>query len=303
MSPVARQAHLSLLRSHFISSEMARRCCSILAWCVRCRRLLAPPTLTRLPSLAGQSEAFLDAYPFWGPLFAAITVLLAMLIDYMLRLWLERSAKRLAEEGRSLDDKDPADGEIPAGSDEKDFAWSHDHESDCHNASLIQSKEAMLRYKRGVIAFVEVSVLTHSIPVGLALGLQRGSAFTGLFIAVMFHQLIEGFGVGAATIEGRYNRFTEVMLATAFAITTPIGISIGIILQMTLSTVSTGYIITVGTCNSVGAGLLLYIGIEHLNALRSRGGWLRQQDWKAQTVALGSFVVGGAAMFVICKYS
>ena len=224
--------------------------------------------------------------PVHSQLFAAITVLLAMLIDYMLQLWLERSAKKLAEEDRSL--QDATDGGIPeirdarrktsisnssgAHSDGEDFSWSHDHENDCHDASLIQSKEARLRYKRGIIAFVEISVLTHSIPVGLALGLQRGSAFTGLFIAVIFHQLIEGFGVGAATIEAQYDRLTETMLALAFALTTPIGISIGIILQMTLNTASQGYIITVGTCETVGAGLLLYVGIEHLNALRSRGG-------------------------------
>ena len=252
-----------------------------------------------------------------------------MLVDYFLRLSLERSALRLTREhdqgdkGHAAEDSSIHDREMGVTNQSsalassrrrsgkivsdmgsgKFFSWSHDHDNECHNASMIQSKEAMLRYKRGVIAFVEVSVLTHSVPIGLALGLQSGSAFTGLFIAVMFHQLIEGFGVGAATIEAEYRRSIELLLALAFALTTPIGIAIGIILQMTLNTESHGYIITVGTCNSVGAGLLLYIGIEHLNALRTRGGWLRQQSWTAQFVGIGSFVVGGVAMFVICKYS
>lgn len=301
-------------------------------------------------------SGFLDSYPFWGQLFAAVTVLLAILTDYFLRLYLERSKNFMVEFDAGQDS--PDDGKSIVGMDverktdsdsagdpsaalvtptdvymdsvtksrskfqqisgtssnfvlealekekmKKDasFAWhGGDH---THGDVQGRSEEEVLRLKRGVIAFVEFSVLTHSVPVGLALGLQSGSAFTGLFIAVIFHQLIEGFGVGAATLEGKYNRLIESMLALAFAITCPIGIAIGIILQMTLNTESEGYILTVGICNAIGAGLLIYIGIEHLNTLSSRGQWLRKQNWISQTIGIGSFVAGGAAMFVICKYS
>lgn len=56
--------------------------------------------------------------------------------------------------------------------------------------SVPQSQEhAALRAKRAVVAIVEFSVCTHSVPVGLDLGLQPSNTFMGLFIAIMFHQV------------------------------------------------------------------------------------------------------------------
>lgn len=43
-------------------------------------------------------------------------------------------------------------------------------------------------------SFLEASVCTHSIPVGLSLGLQGGDNFITLFIAVVIHQVRRGAG-------------------------------------------------------------------------------------------------------------
>jgi len=160
-----------------------------------------------------------------------------------------------------------------------------------------------MRLKRGIILFVEFSVMTHSVPVGLALGLQTGGAFTGLFVAVLFHQLLEGFGIGAATVEGKYSRAMEILLALGFSITAPIGIAIGIILHESLNQNSSGYLLTVGIVNSIAAGLLIYVGLEHLNAMSSRGAWMRMQSWLWQGIILSAFVLGAVALMVVGKYA
>ena len=174
------------------------------------------------------------------------------------------------------------------------FEDGHDH-----SGSQIED----IRLKRGIILFVEFSVMTHSVPVGLALGLQTGGAFTGLFVAVVFHQLLEGFGIGAATVEGQYSRTMELLLAFGFSITAPLGIAIGIILHESLNQNSSGYLFTVGIVNAIAAGLLIYVGLEHLNAISSRGSWMRMQKWHWQAICLGSFVLGAVALMVVGKYA
>lgn len=156
---------------------------------------------------------------------------------------------------------------------------------------------------RGALLFIELSVCTHSIPVGLALGLQKGAAFTTLFIAVIFHQILEGFGIGAAAIPAKYPLRTEIVLALMFATTAPIGIVMGIVLEQSLNQHSSGYLLTVGTINAVAAGMLIYIALEHMNAISSKGRWMRTQSWVFQFYCLGFFVLACAALMVVGKWA
>lgn len=156
---------------------------------------------------------------------------------------------------------------------------------------------------RGALLFIEMSVCTHSIPVGLALGLQKGGSFTTLFIAVIFHQILEGFGLGAATLHAKYPLRTELLLSFLFAGTAPIGIVMGIFLQENLNQHSTGYLLTVGFINACAAGMLIYIALEHMNAISSKGKWLRSQPWSYQAYCLGFFAVASAALMVVGKWA
>jgi zinc transporter ZupT len=81
-----------------------------------------------------------------------------------------------------------------------------------------------------------------------------------------------------------------------FSITAPIGIAVGIILDQSLNQSSTGYLLTVVIVNAIAAGLFIYVGLEHLNAISSRGSQMRIQSWYCQAICLGSFVVGAAVL-------
>ncbi|MDV3199937.1 MAG: ZIP family metal transporter, partial [Candidatus Phytoplasma australasiaticum] len=63
---------------------------------------------------------------------------------------------------------------------------------------------------------------------GLTLVVAADSGFITLFIVILFHQIFEGFALGSriAMIPSSFPR--KAILAAAFAVTTPIGMAIGI---------------------------------------------------------------------------
>lgn len=138
---------------------------------------------------------------------------------------------------------------------------------------------------------------------GLGLGMSSGSTFTTLLVAVIFHQLLEGFGVGAAVIKGKYSRKIEMFYALLFSFTAPIGIIMGIVLHSSLNTNSTGYLMTVGFVNAIASGMLIYIALEHMNAIASNGKWLRRRPFIYQVYCLGMFAICSAALMIVGKWA
>lgn len=267
-------------------------------------------------------QSFLDAFPSWADLTCNVTIVCLILVDFMMRYLFEKKMRSKVKlehidlECHSHLDDAHDDAGIPKESVKSspthmlmDVATGSNmvgkpadtmeivHTPDAPNLT----NEVILA--RGSLLFIELSVSTHSIPVGLALGLQKGSSFTSLFIAVVFHQILEGFGIGVAAMRCKYPFKIEMGLACMFSITAPIGIVMGICLQQSLNQHSTGYLLTVGFINAIAAGMLIYIGLEHMNAISQHGAWLRRQPWAVQAYCLGFFVLASAALMVVGKWA
>jgi len=251
-------------------------------------------------------QGFLNAYPDWAMLICNCTIVVLILADYVLKGYFEmkiRTVKthRGEETGIAADMRSM---EYRTASEIIMVDIASDEEEDAvHGDDIYLDEQTEIHLARGVIMLIEVSVCSHSIPVGLALGLQTGDAFTGLFIAVIFHQLLEGFGVGAAAMRGKYSMKMYIVLALCFGITAPLGIAIGIILHESLNQNSQAYLLTVGIVNAIAAGMLIYIALEHLNTLSSRGKWLRRQPWRHQLLCVSCFVLGSAALMIIGRWA
>lgn len=71
------------------------------------------------------------------------------------------------------------------------FADGHSHGGGGHGTGGLSDAGA-LALKRGAVVFIEATVCTHSVPVGLALGMQGEDTFVVLFIAVIVHQARKG---------------------------------------------------------------------------------------------------------------
>ncbi|KAI0688483.1 Zinc/iron permease, partial [Cerioporus squamosus] len=104
-----------------------------------------------------------------------------------------------------------------------------------------ESTETKVGQRRQVIGILvlQLGIMIHSLVIGLTLSITSGSEFTSLVIAIVFHQLFEGLSLGIR-IAGLPTRDSEhgfhilpgrtlkPLLAATFAITTPLGIGIGL---------------------------------------------------------------------------
>ncbi|KAI5776524.1 Zinc/iron permease [Geopyxis carbonaria] len=136
-------------------------------------------------------------------------------------------------------------------------------------AALAADRVHFRRQELLSILIVEAGICFHSLFIGLSLALTTGQEFTGLLIAIVFHQMFEGLAIGGrlATVNADTLTWRDGKLwlaATLYAATTPAGIAIGIAVRRDFDLGSAGALVLVGTFDSVSAGLLLYGGLVGL---------------------------------------
>lgn len=115
---------------------------------------------------------------------------------------------------------------------------------------------------------LEFGVIFHSVFVGLTLAVS-GDEFRTLYIVIVFHQMFEGLGLGtriATTPWPKDKGWVPWVFATAYGLTTPIAISIGLGVRTTYAPESRTALITNGVFDSISAGILIYSGIVELMA-------------------------------------
>lgn len=136
-------------------------------------------------------EGFLKAYPCWATLICVIAIFVSILLDFYGHSYLANLVKigtkdRESEMVPINESTQRSDGLAPVPMENGDAELLEDvFEGEIPS-------EASLDVKRAAVTFIEVSVCTHSIPVGLALGLENAENFVSLFIAIIFHQVSTG---------------------------------------------------------------------------------------------------------------
>lgn len=113
---------------------------------------------------------------------------------------------------------------------------------------------------------LELALAVHNVLIGLTLSFSEG--FKILFIVLVFHQTLEGLGLGArlATNALDRHRHIPIIAALIFGITTPVGMGVGLAarhfyVQNTMTTLIVG-----GTLDAISAGILIYTGLVELLA-------------------------------------
>merc|ERR1712137_589146 len=129
---------------------------------------------------------------------------------------------------------------------DKESGSSHSHEI------VTDTREKRLTGVTRLIS--EISILSHSILVGVIVGYE---ATTAMLIATCFHQLLEGFAY-ANLVVGVKNSCGKWSLVAAYSLTTLIGQIIGICLSQDEDFAnSEGGEITVGALTAFCSGLLV----------------------------------------------
>lgn len=124
-------------------------------------------------------------------------------------------------------------------------------------------------YKRANlnITLLEGGILFHSVFVGMTISITS-EGFIILLIAILFHQMFEGLGLGSRIAAVPYPKrsIRPWVLVCAFGCTCPIGQAIGLFARNSYDPESAFGLIIVGVFNAISSGLLIYAALVDLLA-------------------------------------
>ncbi|RDX45722.1 Zinc/iron permease [Lentinus brumalis] len=208
------------------------------------------------------------------------------------------------------------------GIDGEDHASGHGHgHGQMHDESVDEecatdpgeAAETKVGRRRQVIGILvlQLGIMIHSLVIGLTLSITSGSEFTSLVIAIVFHQLFEGLSLGIRiaglpTSDSEHGvhilpgRTLKPLLASTFAITTPLGIGIGLATLGGVKSKGPNLILVQGVMSAISAGMLIYAAcVEMLAGDFVMDAHLWRSSIRRQALALGSLFAGVIAMAAI----
>ncbi|KAI1145260.1 hypothetical protein F4825DRAFT_444361 [Nemania diffusa] len=193
------------------------------------------------------------------------------------------------------------------------------------------------------VSVLEAGIIFHSLLVGLTLVVAGDSVFITLFVVIVFHQAFEGIALGTriasagrlvnnsddgarpdSSVDGEpgpdgskavrsldeagtwtpLSMVKKLVMATAFAAVTPVGMAIGIGVLHQFNGNDPSTVIAIGSLDALSAGILLWVGVVEMWATDWMfGGEL--ENAKASTTALAGFglVAGFILMGVLGKWA
>ncbi|TFK51541.1 Zinc/iron permease [Heliocybe sulcata] len=205
---------------------------------------------------------------------------------------------------------------------ESDDEFEHGMDEEGHGVIVGQKRVVV-----GILV-LQLGIMIHSLVIGLTLAITSGGGFTSLVFAIIFHQLFEGLSLGIRIAQlptsashahqhkngnddhdhgdhKPYLRFLKPTLMALFALTTPLGILLGILLFSSPSTSSpsdpqSSLTLIRGIMCAVSAGMLIYAAtVEMLAAdfVMDPASW--RAGVRRQVVAIGSLVAGAVGMSLV----
>jgi len=152
------------------------------------------------------------------------------------------------------------------------------------------------------VALLEISVATHSILIGITLGLipPNAPSFFAIWMALLFHQFFEGLALGSRIAIVSPTQRRAFTLAAAFAITAPVGACVGIAFRGSGEGRSPEGLLVQAVLDAVAAGMLIYIAYVDLMA----GEILNDVDfhqlcWQKKSAAFLALWSGVATMTIL----
>jgi zinc transporter 1/2/3 len=117
------------------------------------------------------------------------------------------------------------------------------------------------------ITLIEGGILFHSVFVGMTISITS-EGFITLLVAIIFHQMFEGLGLGSriAAVPYPNGSWKPWALVVAFGATAPIGQALGLATRGSYDPNSAFGLIIVGIFNAISSGLLLYAALVDLLA-------------------------------------
>nr|QVN25624.1 Zn-transporter ZIP13-A [Triticum aestivum] len=156
---------------------------------------------------------------------------------------------------------------------------------------------------RVISQVLELGIVVHSVIIGISLGAsQDPETIKPLVVALSFHQMFEGMGLGGCIVQAKFKARSIVTMILFFCLTTPVGIAVGYGISRVYNENSPTALVVEGGLNSVAAGILVYMALVDLLAedfmnpkVQSRG--------KLQLGINVSMLVGAGLMSMLAKWA
>ena len=222
-------------------------------------------------------------------------LVLSFLVDYIgARIILSRQAKKTA-----------ADTEVATGVQNTDSkatspTVSHSDKPDEH-----MHLHGNLDDKVNVLV-LEAGIIFHSLLIGLTLVVAGDSFFKILFVVILFHQMFEGLALGtciAGLPSASVSFFKKMLMGSAFALITPLGMAIGIGVLDQFNGNDPSTLVAIGTLDALSAGILAWVGIVEMLARDWMHGSLLHAGLIKTIVGMTSLVAGIVLMSVLGKWA
>ncbi|CCL98502.1 uncharacterized protein FIBRA_00500 [Fibroporia radiculosa] len=154
------------------------------------------------------------------------------------------------------------------------------------------------------ILMLEIGIMLHSLVIGITLSITSGSEYTSLVTAIVFHQLFEGLSLGiriatlpAAVAKKSNLSMLKPALALMFAVTTPVGIAVGLGIFEPGRSEGAKVTLMRGLMSALSAGMLIYAAcVEMLAGDFVMDPHLWRSSIRRQVLALVSLLFGVATM-------
>ncbi|KAJ2900009.1 hypothetical protein IWW38_000717 [Coemansia aciculifera] len=153
---------------------------------------------------------------------------------------------------------------------------------------------------------LELGIALHSVIVGMTLAVTGGTEFKTLLAAISFHQFFEGVALGTRISELQFARralLLGLFNAMVFAVTTPLGQTIGIGIRQGFAPRSPSSLIVMGVLDSLSAGILIYSAIVNLLVEEFAAPAFRSSSRKARIACFVAMYAGCAGMSIIGKWA
>jgi len=188
-------------------------------------------------------------FPFTG-IFFMVGLVLTLLLDVVGNRYMEQ--KQAATVVEDL---------------ENEGLLENDHDALITGNIEEQESETEVRRHSVVSLILEVGIVSHSVIVGLSLGVsQNPCEIRPLIVALCFHQFFEGFALGGSISQARFSTSKAIVMTCLFAVTMPSGVGIGTWLALGYNPNSPAALVVEGVLDSLSAGILIYTALHMIQA-------------------------------------
>ncbi|XP_071741064.1 zinc transporter 5-like [Rutidosis leptorrhynchoides] len=229
---------------------------------------------------------------FWGDfplanLLAMLAAVAVVMVEKTMTSWFDRS-----NDGKIIVYNDDVEKQHGDG----------DHVHGSHTHAYLGSSEGLLHHR--IISYVlEVGIIIHSVIIGISLGVSMSpKIIKPLIVALSFHQMFEGMGLGSYITEAQFKIRTIATMSTFFSLTTPIGIVCEFLLSNIYDENSRTALIVQGVLNVASTGILIYMALVDFLTVDFMKSNI-QTSSRLQALAFVSILVGIGCMSLLALWA